>query len=103
MDLLRHGSDFRERLGFRGDDRQALWLKVHPGTWEAPFGGDQFAVRPSAIERLPDTVRQVTIVENIETFFSDRPRPGVCLFFRGGNAIVGIACDMPLLRSLDVV
>ena len=103
IDLLREGSDFRARMGFREDSRQTLWMKMHPEDMVAPFGADQFAVRPDAIGRLPEGVGQVTIVENIETFFGYAPRRGVCLMFGAGNAISGMARCMPFLADLRVV
>lgn len=99
---LLEGKDYRERLGFRADDRQTLWVKTHPADQAGPFGTQQFALRPSQITNLPDSIHQVTIVENIETFFGYDPKPGVCLFFGSGNAISGMAAEMPFLQNMTV-
>lgn len=103
MDMLKEGEDYRERLGFRSDDRQTLWIKAHPDDMSGPFGAQQFAVRPSEIKTLPASIRQITIVENVETFYGYDPEPGVCLFFGSGNAISGMAVHVEPLRDLPVV
>jgi len=102
MGMLKEGKDYRERLGFRTDDRQTLWVKAHPDDMGGPFGARQFAVRPSEISHFPASIRQVTIVENIETFFGFEPEPGVCLFFGSGNAIAGMAPEIGVLQDLHV-
>jgi len=103
MGKLRDSSDFRERLGFRSDDRRTLWVKAHPADMTGPFGTAEFAVRPGQIAHFPDSIRQISIVENIESFFGYEPDPGVCLFFGSGNAITGMARDIPALMALDVI
>lgn len=101
--LLSEGNDYRERLGFQTEDRQTLWVKTHPGDMTGPFGSHQFAVRPSRIRALPTSIHKVVIVENVETFFAYDPEPGVCLFFGSGNAIVGMAKNMPFLTDIPVL
>lgn len=100
---LKDSRDFRERLGFRTDDRQTLWVKTNPADLTGPFGVTQFAVRPSQIAQMPQSIMQVTIVENIETFFGYEPAPGVCLFFGSGNAIAGMAPEIACLKERRVV
>ena len=103
IDCLSEAEGFREQMGFREDDRQEIWMKFHPDDMTMPLGDQEFAMRPSKIQRLPQSIRRVVIVENKATFNSYRPTPGVCLFFGSGNAISGTVGVMRFLRDQEIL
>jgi hypothetical protein len=103
MSLLQEGTDWREQMGFRMDNRHALWVKFHPEDMTGPLGTQQFAVRSDAFTTLPTSVTQATIVENQATFFAYDPEPGCCLAWGSGNAISGMAPYMTALADVDII
>lgn len=55
------------------------------------------------VAHIPQSIAQVAIVENTETFFGYDPVPGVCLFFGSGNAVTGMASEIVFLKERRVV